>query len=152
MSLDLLIIAESVIVNASADRVYEIISDYRSGHPRILPKQLHSLEVEQGGIGAGTIVRCQLKVFGRNKTFRAEISEPEPGRVLLEKDLATGMETTFTVAPGRSGSECGVTITTKMNSRTGIIGKIERYMIERILRPIYKEELQILKRVASTLP
>ena len=53
------------------------------GHPQILPKPpFVSLEVEKGGIGAGTVIRIAMRVLGRLQTFGAVITEPEPGRVL----------------------------------------------------------------------
>jgi len=147
MTDEFLIITESAAIDATAESAYAVISDYRSGHPSILPKQFHSLKVESGGVGAGTIINFQVKTFGQNKTLRAEISEPQPGCVLLEKYPDTGTETTFTVVP--VGPGCEVTITTKMKTRTGIPGKIERFLMERFLRPLFKEELRNLNRVAS---
>ena len=85
-------------IQAAPQKVYAIIADYHNGHPRILPKPYFvALEVEEGGYGAGTVIRFQMKVMGRLQTFRAEISEPEPGRVLVERDLDTGTTTTFIV-------------------------------------------------------
>ncbi len=74
-------------MDAPADRVYAIIADYRNGHPHILPKQFRNLTVEQGGVGAGTIIRFEVRVFGQTQHFRAVVSEPEPGRVLVEENL-----------------------------------------------------------------
>jgi Polyketide cyclase / dehydrase and lipid transport len=147
MSDGLLVIRESAQMNATPERVYAVISDYRLGHPRILPKQFHSLSVEQGGVGAGTIIRFQVNAFGQRKELRAVISEPEPGRILLEKDLDTGTETTFTVVPAGSGSE--VTISTKMKMRSGFLGKIQHFVTIRFLRSVYRKELKNLSLVAA---
>ena len=58
--------------------------------------------MEQGGIGAGTVIRFQMSALGQKRTLRAEITEPEPGRVLVETYLdSNGAVTTFTVDPGR---------------------------------------------------
>ena len=81
------IISASAVIPARRERVYSLISNYRDGHPRILPKQFSNLIVEQGGTGAGTVIRFQMSVFGMKRTFRAVITEPEPGRVLVETDL-----------------------------------------------------------------
>lgn len=78
------VVTASALIPARRERVYNILANYREGHPRILPKQFSNLVVEQGGLGAGTVIRFQMSVFGRKQTFRAEISEPEPGRVLVE--------------------------------------------------------------------
>ena len=89
----------SAKINSSPKIVYGIIADYRDAHPKILPKPpFVSLIVEQGGIGAGTIVRVQMKVMGKLQTFRTVVTEPEPGRVLVETN-DTGYITTFTVEP-----------------------------------------------------
>jgi hypothetical protein len=54
------------VINAPAKLAYAIIADYRDGHPHILPKPpFVSLEVERDGTGAGTVIRCQMRVFGR---------------------------------------------------------------------------------------
>ena len=80
--------------------MYRILADYRDGHPRILPRPpFVDLEVERGGVGAGTIIRFRMKSFGRIRNVRAEIAEPEPGRILLETDLDTEAVTRFVVEP-----------------------------------------------------
>jgi hypothetical protein len=97
-------IAASALIQAPAQQVYAIIADYRNGHPRILPKPYFvSLTVEQGGVGAGTMVTFQMKVMGSWQTFHAVITEPEPGRVLVETDSSAGTVTTFTVDPRDNG-------------------------------------------------
>src|SRR3954452_24399967 len=103
-------VSASATIPARRDRVYSLISNYKDGHPRILPKQFTNLTVEQGGTGAGTVIRFQMSVFGRRQTLRAAITEPEPGRVLVETDLDTnGAVTTFTVNPGSAPADSQVT-------------------------------------------
>src|SRR5215813_13655906 len=100
------IITASATIPARRERVYSLIANYRDGHPRILPKQFKNLVVEQGGIGAGTVIRFQMSVFGKLQTFRASITEPEPGRTLVETDLDTnGAVTTFTVNPSSAPAD-----------------------------------------------
>src|ERR1044072_1519141 len=96
----------SAQVEAPAEVVYNIIADYRNGHPHILPKQYFEwLEVEQGGRGEGTVIRFQMRVLGQTRVLRAVVTEPEPGRVLVETDTGgAGPVTTFTVEPEESGS------------------------------------------------
>lgn len=144
------IVSVSAIIPARSERVYSLISNYSDGHPRILPQQFTSLVVEQGGVGAGTIIRFQMSVFGKKRSFRAAITEPEPGRVLVETDLdANGAVTTFTVTPSGAPADSQVTISTELNVRSGFLGKIERAMATMLLRPIYLKELQNLARVAT---
>jgi hypothetical protein len=143
-------ISASAIIPARRERVYSLISNYHDGHPRILPKQFSGLVVEQGGVGAGTIIRFQMSLLGRKQSFRAAITEPEPGRVLVETDLDTnGAITTFTVNPGGAPADSHVTISTELPVRSGFLGKIERTMTTLLLKPIYTKELQNLARVST---
>jgi hypothetical protein len=144
------IISASAIIPARRERVYSLIANYNDGHPRILPKQFSGLTVEQGGVGAGTIIRFQMSLLGRKQTFRAAITEPNPGHVLVETDLDTnGAVTTFTVNPGHAPADSNVTISTELPVRSGFLGKIERKMTTLLLRPIYVKELENLARVAT---
>jgi hypothetical protein len=147
---DLHIVSASATIPARRERVYALLSNYNDGHPRILPKQFSSLVVEQGGVGAGTIIRFQMSVFGKKQTYRAAITEPEPGRVLVETDLdANGAITTFTINPGGAPADSRVTISTELPVRGGFLGKIEKTLITILLRPMYVKELENLARVAT---
>ena len=144
------IVSASATIPARRERVYSLIANYKDGHPRILPKQFSSLVVEQGGVGAGTIIRFQMSIFGKKQTFRAAITEPEPGRVLVETDLdANGAVTTFTVNPGSAPADSHVTISTELRVRSGFLGKIEKTLSTLLLRPTYVQELENLARVAT---
>jgi hypothetical protein len=91
-----------------------------------------------------------MSVFGKKQTFRAAITEPEPGRVLVETDLdANGAVTTFIVNPGRAPADSHVTISTELRVRNGFLGKIERILATLLLRPVYVQELENLARVAT---
>lgn len=144
------VISASALIPARRDRVYSLIANYRDGHPRIVPKQFSNLVVEQGGVGAGTVVRFQMSVFGKKQSFRAAISEPEPGRVLVETDLdSNGAVTTFTVDPGTAPAESRVTISTQLPVRSGPLGLVEKTLSTLLLRPMYVQELANLARVAT---
>ena len=144
------IVSASAIIPARRERVYSLIANYNDGHPRILPKQFRRLVVEQGGVGSGTVIRFQMSVFGRKQTFRAAITEPEPGRVLVETDLdANGAVTTFTVNPGGAPADSHVTISTELRVRGGLLGKLEKALTTLLLRPMYLKELENLARVAT---
>src|SRR5512139_3896517 len=48
-------VSESALVPAPASLTYDIIADYRTGHPSILPTEYFGrLDVLEGGRGAGT--------------------------------------------------------------------------------------------------
>jgi len=143
-------ITASAIIPARRERVYSLLANYSDGHPRILPKQFTSLVVEEGGVGAGTVIRVQMSFLGKKQTYRAAISEPEPGRVLVERNLqANSWVTTFTVSPGSAPADSNVTISTELPVRAGLPGKVERMLSTLLLRPMYVKELENLARVAT---
>ena len=140
----------SAIIPARRDRIYSLLANYKDGHQRILPKQFTSLTVEQGGIGAGTIIRFEMSFFGKKQGFRAAVTEPEPGRVLVETYLdGNDAVTTFTINPGSAPADSQVTISTELPVRSGFLGRIERTVSTLLLRPIYIKELENLGRVAT---
>lgn len=135
----------SATIKAPPEQVYAILADYRIGHPAILPKEyFHNFTVEAGGVGAGTIITVQMVVLGVERTFRLVVSEPEPGRVLMEVDAQAGSVTTFVVDPLANGRHAQVTIRTETSASFGFTGMIESVMIPLTLRPIYQQELKLL--------
>ena len=133
-------------IDARPDAVYNVLADYRTGHPAILPKPYFGdLTVEAGGRGAGTIIRFTMHVLGTQRTFRQVVSEPQPGRVLMETDEAGGITTTFTVEPLDGGKRSRVTITTEAPASSGLRGLVERVLNPRVLGDIYRKELRQLE-------
>lgn len=90
-----------------------------------------------------------MKILGRIQSFRAGITEPEPGRILVETDPDSGVMTTFTVEPRESGRTALVTISTDTQVKDGFPGKIQAWFITRFLHPIYLKELAQLAKVAA---
>ncbi len=139
----------SALIHAPPQDLYAIIADYRQGHPKILPQPpFVSLDVEQGGTRSGTVIRVHMRVLGRLQMFRSVITEPEPGRVLVETN-DNGYVTTFTVEPRADGQQAYVTIATEMTGRAGILGAVEGWLVPRLLRPVYVKELAQLAAVAG---
>jgi hypothetical protein len=144
------IISASANIPARRERVYSLLANYRDGHARILPKQFSGLVVEAGGIGSGTVIRFQMTVLGRKQNFHGAVTEPEPGRVLVESYLdPAGTTTTFTVDPGSAPADSKVTISTELPVTSGIQGSIEKMFATLLLRPIFRKELENLARVAT---
>ena len=136
-------------IQASAATVYTILADYRQHHPRILPSAYFtSLTVEEGGVGAGTIFRAEMNVFGSKRTLRMRVAEPEPGRVLSETDLDTGLLTTFTVTPV-AAARCTVTIATAWQTPAGFSGWWQGLTMPAFMRRIYHAELRQLDEYAQ---
>jgi polyketide cyclase/dehydrase/lipid transport protein len=140
------------VLDARPENVYATIADYRKGHPSILPKEsLYDLRVEEGGYGAGTIIRFKARVLGVEQSFHHRVSEPEPGRVLVEQDIdgVQNVITTFRVIPVDEGKKSQVEISTTMNASPGLKGFIERVVISIFNPRIYRKELKLLEAVAQ---
>ena len=140
------------VLDAPAEVVYHLISDYRQHHRAqpegFLPPQFSDLLVERGGVGEGTVVRFTSKLGGRSQTVTASITEPEPGRVLVE--TSPGLETTFTVEPV-GGERARVRFDTVMEAG-GLTGLMMRLLAPGMLRPVYADELERLERHAKEHP
>ncbi|HYM23592.1 MAG TPA: SRPBCC family protein [Vicinamibacterales bacterium] len=145
-------VSGSLRIAAPPARIYGIIADYRRGHPTILPKQFRNLRVESGsGIGAGTTIRFEVTVMGKTDRYKAIVSEPEPGRVLVEKNVEPNdWVSTFTVNPVDDGRAANVTIRTDLTVRSGLLGAIEKFVMKRVMASMYAKELQLLAARAAT--
>src|SRR6266567_3860866 len=142
----------AAILNARPEDAYTTIADYRQGHPNILPKEnLYDLQVEQGGYGAGTIIRFKARFLGVEQSLYRRVSEPEPGRVLVEQDIDSvqNESVTFTVTPLEQGQKSHVEIFTKLNASTGLKGLVERIVIASIFPSMLRKELKLLEAVAQ---
>lgn len=132
-------------VEAEPDRVYAVFSDYEKAHPAILPKPyFDEIVVEEGGQGAGTVVRVRMKAMGVENNYRLTVSEPEPGRRLVEADPDAGVQTTFLVEPHADGRHSQVTITIDTEASSGLQGQVERLILPPYTRRILRKELQLL--------
>ena len=80
-----------------------------------------------------------LGAGGRSRSYRMQVSEPEPGRVLAESDTGSSLKTTFTVNP--DGEQSAVRITSTWQRAGGIGGFFERTFAPRVLKKLYAEEL-----------
>lgn len=114
----------------------------REHHPRFLPEAFSDFQVESGGIGAGTVMRFNVTAGGRSRAYRMHVEEPDPGRVLTEKDTNSSLLTTFALAPEGDGTR--VNITTSWQGAGGVGGIFERLFAPRVMRNIYADELQRL--------
>ena len=136
-------------IDAPARRIYSYIADFRQHHPNFLPSQFSDLEIETGGVGAGTVHRFRMTLGGRTTDYRVRVGEPMPGRMLIESDPARRMLTTFTVDPQPDGGS-RVRIETRWFTN-GIQGLVERLVAPAMLRSVYREELRLLDRYATGL-
>ena len=135
------------VINGPAQVIYHLIADYREHHrpEGFLPSAFSDQEILEGGIGAGTVLRYTLTAGGRARGITARVTEPEPGRTLME--LAPGIETTVTIEP--------VADRTRVRFDTilveaGVTGLLTRLFAGRLLRPIYGDELDRLEHMARS--
>jgi hypothetical protein len=143
-------LSATALLHVPAARVYATLADYRTAHPRILPRPpFGALTVEQGGVGAGTVITFDLTLGGRQRVFHSLITEPEPGALLVETDPQANTVTTFRVEPRAGGAAAQVTITTDLPVRAGLAGQLEGWLAGQMLRPVYLKELKLLEQVAS---
>jgi hypothetical protein len=131
-------------VAAPAATVYGIIADYREGHPSILPpRYFEDFRVEAGGQGAGTRIRFTMRSYGNRVACQADVTEPEPGRVLVETDSKTGTITRFIVEPLEPNRS---RVTFETDYRTvGVRGWLESLLVPRYLKTVYAAELDLLE-------
>ena len=71
------------------------------------------------------------------------VSEPEPGRVLVESN-DNGFVTTFTVDPLRDGAASRLTISTLAPVRGGLMGRVEAWVMPALIRRMMAHEFAAL--------
>ena len=132
-------------IDAPADAVYGYLADMNQ-HPRFLPPAFSDFKVEEGGVGAGTVTSFMITAGGRKRAYRVRVTEPAPGRTLVESDTNSSLVTTFNVEPqdGRSL----VRISTSWDGAAGIGGFFERTFAPRALRRMFLDELDRLNTYA----
>jgi uncharacterized protein YndB with AHSA1/START domain len=133
-------------IDAPADEVYGYLADMHQ-HQRFLPPAFSDFQIEQGGIGAGTVTRFKITAGGRTRSYRMQVSEPVPGQTLVETDTGSSLITTFNVTPHDGKSL--VSITTSWDGASGVGGFFERTFAPRALRRLYLDELDRLNAYAT---
>jgi len=133
-------------IDAPAGQVYGYLADMHQ-HPRFLPPAFSDFQVEEGGVGAGTVTSFAVTAGGRTRNYRMRVTEPEPGRTLVESDANSSLVTTFNVEP--QGGKSLVRISTSWDGATGIGGFFERTFAPKAMRRIYLDELDRLNSYAS---
>jgi uncharacterized protein YndB with AHSA1/START domain len=133
-------------IDAPANEVYSYLADMHL-HQRFLPPAFSDFQVEQGGVGEGTVTRFAVTAGGRTRNYRMRVTEPEPGRTLVESDANSSLVTTFNVEP-RDGKSL-VRIHTSWDGASGIGGFFERTFAPKAMRRIYLDELDRLNAYAQ---
>ena len=133
------------VIDAPADEVYSYLADMHA-HQRFLPPAYSDFQIEEGGVGEGTVTRFKITAGGRVRDYRMRVTEPTPGRTLVETDTGSSLVTTFTVEPRDAKSL--VRIATNWDGAAGIGGFFERAFAPRALHRIYLDELERLNAYA----
>jgi hypothetical protein len=146
----------SAPIRARPEVVWVILTDYRNGHPNILPPRAFSdFRVEEGGQGAGTVMTFRFHVAGATRAVRHVVSVTNPGRTLVEGEPDGASVTTFTLTPLDDGQRTQVHISTVQRSQDGLRGGIERLLAPLLaptMRRIYLDELARLDALAQRWP
>ncbi len=146
-------VESTAVIDASPFRVYGVFADYHHSHPQILPTQYFpKFELVHGGNGAGTRFKVYTRFMGQERMYDMEVTEPEPGRVLMESDTLTTLVTTFTVDPGPTPKQSNVTIATEWEGQGGVAGFLERLFIPPVMQRIYRAELEKLNEFVRRRP
>jgi polyketide cyclase/dehydrase/lipid transport protein len=132
-------------MDVAPDVVYHCIADYEEHHRPggFLPPSFSDFAIVHGGIGAGSELTWVVEAGGNKRKIDAVVSEPQPGRVLVETSPA--IVTTFTVEPVDGGSL--VRFDTEIDEG-GVKGVMNRLFAPRMLVPIYRDELERLEAYA----
>ena len=128
-------------IDAPAGQVYGYLADMHQ-HPRFLPPAFSDFKVEEGGVGAGTVTTFKVTAGGRTRSYRMRITEPEPGRTLVESDANSSLVTTFNVEP--QGDKSLVRISTRWDGASGVGGFFERTFAPRAMHRMFLDELERL--------
>jgi hypothetical protein len=133
-------------VDASPERVLELLRDYRDARPRILTDNYTVYRVESGGNGDGTVIGFHFAAGGRERDYRLRVEETVGE--LHERDELSSFVSTWQVHPAGAGSN--VTVESSWDGAGGIGGFFERTFAPIGLRRIYGEMLDRLARELRT--
>lgn len=132
-------------IDAPADAVYRYIADMHQ-HAQFLPPEFSDFRVEEGGVGEGTVTTFTVTAGGRTRAYRMRVTEPVPGRTLVESDANSSLVTTYNVEP--QGGKSQVRIATSWDGASGIGGFFERTFAPKAMHRIYASALDRLNAYA----
>jgi uncharacterized protein YndB with AHSA1/START domain len=132
-------------IDAPPDAVYRYIADMHQ-HAQFLPPEFSDFRVEEGGVGEGTVTSFTVTAGGRTRNYRMRVSEPVPGRTLVESDANSSLVTTYNVEP--QGGKSLVRISTNWDGASGIGGFFERTFAPKAMHRIYATALDRLNSYA----
>jgi hypothetical protein len=126
-------------IGASAQAVFDALSDYATVRPKILPAQYSDYAVREGGVGPGTVASWRLAATQKRvRDVVARVSQPAP-LTLTEADDNSSMRVTWTVSG--QGDVALVTVEAVWNGASGIGGFFERTFAPKGLNRIHEQVL-----------
>ena len=132
-------------VDASPEKVLDVLRDYREARPRILTDNYSAYRVEQGGNGNGTVIGYHFAAGGRERDYRLRVEE-STGE-LRERDELSSFVSSWSVQPEGAGSS--VSLESSWEGAGGIGGFFERTFAPMGLRRIYSQMLDKLAAEVS---
>jgi len=96
------------------------------------------------------VIRFQTTLLGQTEDCRSVITEPEPGRVMVETETIRNTVSTFTVNPsavvGRSRGDNFL----PLPGLRRYPGMVERWVAMRLMAPVLSKEIRLLEEYART--
>lgn len=94
----------------------------------------------------GTVFHITLRVLGRRQRLHMRVAEPEPGRVLTETNVATGVVTRFTVEPVADPTRALTRMSSQWPTGGGLKGLADRSVTPMLMRRAFARQLRQLNR------
>jgi uncharacterized protein YndB with AHSA1/START domain len=101
-------------VDAPMELVWRLLRDYRTARARMFGGPFAGYELREGGVGAGTVIGCRLRVGRHERALVLAVEEPTPGRQLRERDRHGGLLVTWTLTPGGDGERTLVRVAAEL--------------------------------------
>jgi hypothetical protein len=140
----------SIIENANAKQIRDIIMDFRNGHPHILPKgiffDLKVLAEDEKNVA----IQFKSTLYGSTRSCTSIVSEDIPNKLIVEREHETGYKTHIKTSfklDEQPDNKVKVTIHTEMNESKWLLqGWLEYMFAAKMFAPIYDQELQLLQK------
>src|SRR4051812_8142441 len=87
------------IIDAPPTEVFQVLADYETRRPRLLPPNYLDYTVKAGGQGQGTVLRYRFRAAGRERFYEMHVEETVKGQVLTERDRNSSLVTRWCVLP-----------------------------------------------------
>jgi hypothetical protein len=135
------------MVNAPAEHVLAVLSDYHEVRPYLLPDEFGDYEVLSGGVGAGTEVRWTMALDSvlRNKKGKrpkppkrppwdclVEVSTPEPERI-VERDTRSSLVATWVLRSSEDDERTAIRVDVTWEQTGGMFARQREQLALRTL-------------------